>query len=64
MPRVRMIGADDELARADFRDEVAKRIGGEYERIEIKRSQVLGRLLLQDDVRIAFRGIDASYNFV
>src|SRR3989475_275861 len=52
LPRDRMVGADDELADADFRGQVPQRFRGEDQRVVIHLPQILGRLLLQLDAGV------------
>src|SRR5215470_6564460 len=44
LPRDRMVGADDELARADFGGQVSQRLRGEDERVVVHLPEILGRL--------------------
>ena len=46
-PRERIVGAHDDLARADLGHQVAQRLGREDERVEVELPQILGRLLLE-----------------
>src|SRR5258708_21088584 len=53
LPRNRMIGAEHDLACADLRHQMPKRLRGKYQRVEMQLVEIFGRLLLQLDVRIA-----------
>src|SRR5262249_59000925 len=56
LPRNRMVGADDELARADFRGQVPERFRGEDQRVVVHLPEILGRLLRELDARVFVRG--------
>src|SRR5687767_2661475 len=60
VPGNRMVGADDELARPDFGGEMPQHFGGEDERVVVHGLHVLGRLLLQFDLRVAMPRRDAA----
>ena len=49
VPRERVVGAEHDLADAALGDQVAHRLGGEHDRVEIELAvlQVLGRLFLR-----------------
>ena len=53
MPRNRVIGPDDELARADFSREVAQHFRREDERVVVHRPHIFRRLLLELDLGVA-----------
>src|SRR6202030_2256176 len=53
LPGDRMVTAKHDLARANLRYEVAERLGGEHEGVEIELVEVFAWLLLQLDLGIA-----------
>src|SRR3982751_1368726 len=52
-PRYRMIGADDHLTGADLCDQVTQCLRSKNEGVEIELVQILGRLFLQYNIRVA-----------
>jgi len=60
VPWNRMVGADHELARADFGGKVPQHLGGKYECVEIKRLQIFRRFFLQRDAAVAVPWRDAA----
>ena len=60
VPRNRVIGADDDLGCADLCDEVAQRLRRKDERIKKYLLHVLGRFLLEFDVRITAARVDEA----
>src|SRR5678816_153653 len=57
-PGNRVIGAEHDLARAHLRHQMPERFLREHQRVEIDLVEILRRLLLEDDVRVA---IDRRY---
>ena len=53
LPRDGVVGADHDLPRAHLGRQVAQRLAGEHQRVEVDLPDVLGRLLLQLDVGVA-----------
>src|SRR5690242_8282784 len=53
LPRIGIVAAEHDLARAHLGDEMAELLGGEDERIEMEALQVLARSLCERDVLVA-----------
>ena len=53
LPRIGVVAAEHDLARANLRDEVAEGLRREDQRVEIKLVQVFRRFFLQLDVGVA-----------